>query len=160
MIALRQLSLLPEPDPREWTNDDWATPWEIVRGLEAEFGAFDLDPCCTESTAKAPKFYTKAQDGLGLPWTGRVFCNPPYSEKGLWLRKAYESSLAGAFVVCLVPARTDAAWFHDWILGKAEIRFQRRRVIFRGSDGMEHKTKRPIDGTIFAIYGRTEHKGK
>jgi site-specific DNA-methyltransferase (adenine-specific) len=37
-----------------------------------------------------------------------VFCNPPYGrEIGRWVEKAYESSLAGALVVCLLPARTD-----------------------------------------------------
>lgn len=136
--------------PADWTNDDWATPWPLVRQLEAEFGPFELDPCAIAETAKAPRFYTKAQDGLSLPWTGRVFCNPPYSNKAPWLQKAYESSQAGALVVCLVPARTDAAWFHDWILGKAEIRFMRRRVVFEGPDG--RPVKRPKDGTILAVY--------
>lgn len=151
-MAERQLSILPEPDSTEWTNDDWATPWEVIRSLEAEFGPFELDPCATAESAKAPRFYTKAQDGLLQPWDAtRIFCNPPYSDKAPWLQRAYEASLAGSLVVCLVPARTDAAWFHNWILNKAEIRFQRRRIVFRGIGGID-KTKRPVDGTIFAIY--------
>jgi site-specific DNA-methyltransferase (adenine-specific) len=30
----------------------------------------------------------------------------------------------------LIPARTDAGWFHDYIYGKAEIRFVRGRLRF------------------------------
>jgi site-specific DNA-methyltransferase (adenine-specific) len=31
-----------------------------------------------------------------------------------WMRKAYEASLGGALVVCLVPARVDTGWWNDW----------------------------------------------
>lgn len=56
--------------------------------------------------------------------------NPPYGrEIGKWVRKAYES---GALVVCLLPARTDTSYFHDYILGKAAIRFIRGRLRFEG----------------------------
>lgn len=55
---------------------------------------------------------------------GRVFCNPPYGRAlGAWVRKAYEEAQAGTTVVLLIPARTDTAYFHDYIYGKAEIRF-------------------------------------
>lgn len=33
----------------------------------------------------------------------------------------------------LLPARTDTAWFHDYVYGKAEIRFIRGRIKFGGS---------------------------
>lgn len=145
---------------RSWSNDDWATPWLVVRDLEREFGPFDLDPCCYPETAKAPRYFTRGEDGLAQQWTGRVFCNPPYTNKAAWLRKAFESvqSRGGAdLVVALVPARTDAAWFHDWILGKAEVRFMRRRVVFEAPDGSGER-KRPYDGTVLAIY-RAEDRG-
>lgn len=57
--------------------------------------------------------------------------NPPYGrEIGLWMRKAYEESLKGCIVVCLVPSRTDTAWWHDYVQGKAEVRFVRGRLKF------------------------------
>lgn len=56
--------------------------------------------------------------------------NPPYGrEIGRWMRKAWESAQQGALVVCLVPARTDTAWWHDYA-AKGEIRFLRGRVKF------------------------------
>lgn len=62
---------------------------------------------------------------------GALWMNPPYGrEIGKWVKKASESK---ATVVCLLPARTDTRWFHDYIYGKAEIRFVRGRLKFGGS---------------------------
>jgi len=156
---MAQELLFPHEGPDAWTNDEWATPWEVVRALELEFGPFELDPCCTAETAKAPRFFTKRDNGLTRRWAPlRTFCNPPYSQKGPWLQKAYEESQQGALVVVLVPARTDAAWFHDWILGKAELRFHRTRVHFLAI-GREKAPTRPMDGTMFAIYRPGDHRG-
>ena len=60
--------------------------------------------------------------------------NPPYGrEIGHWMRKAWESAKAGAKVVCLVPARTDTAWWHTYAL-QGEIRFLRGRLKFGHAD--------------------------
>jgi len=54
-----------EVRPLDWSPDNWATPWPVVRNLEAKYGKFDLDPCAERHTAKAPRFYTRGDDGLG-----------------------------------------------------------------------------------------------
>jgi site-specific DNA-methyltransferase (adenine-specific) len=115
-------------------SEEWETPIEFFRDLDDEFN-FTLDVCATADNAKCSKFFTKAQDGLKQDWTGEtVWCNPPYGRKiGAWCRKCYEHSTEGGVAVMLVHARTDTAWFHDWILGKAEIRFIRGRLRFGGS---------------------------
>jgi phage N-6-adenine-methyltransferase len=111
-------------------SNEWATPRELFDKLNSEF-SFTLDPCATAENAKCPKFFTKEQDGLKQEWGGeRVFMNPPYGrEIGKWVKKAYESN---TLAVCLLPARTDTSYFHDYILGKAEIRFIRGRLRFEG----------------------------
>ena len=38
-------------------------------------------------------------------------------------------------IVLLIPARTDTAYFHEYILGKAELRFLRGRIRFCHEDG-------------------------
>jgi len=48
------------------------------------------------------------------------------------MRKAYEASQNGATVVCLVPARTDTAWWHDYAM-KGQIRLLRGRLKFGGA---------------------------
>jgi phage N-6-adenine-methyltransferase len=110
-------------------TDEWATPQRLFDRLDVEFG-FDLDVCATFRNAKCRRFYDR--DGLAQPWVGVCWCNPPYGrEIRKWVRKANESAKASATVVCLVPARTDAGWWHDYC-AKAEVRFLRGRLRFSG----------------------------
>lgn len=109
---------------------EWATPQSFFEALNKEF-SFTLDPCSTHENAKCQKHYTKEDDGLSKNWGGEVvFCNPPYGrELPKWVKKCYEES-QNADVVMLIPARTDTRWFHDYIYGKAEIRFIKGRLKF------------------------------
>ena len=111
---------------------EWETPQDVFDKLNAEFH-FTLDPCSTDQNAKCAKHYTKEQGGLAQDWTGEnVFCNPPYGrEMQKWIKKC--SELQCGVAVMLIPARTDTAAFHDYIYGKAEIRFIRGRLKFGGS---------------------------
>lgn len=114
-------------------TDLWATPQAFFDKLNEEFH-FNLDVCATNENAKCLTYYTKSDDGLSKTWRGVCWCNPPYGrEIGKWVRKAYISAKEGATVVMLVPARTDTAWFHDYIYHKAEIRFVRGRLKFGDS---------------------------
>jgi phage N-6-adenine-methyltransferase len=110
------------------TSAEWETPDDLFRELDAEFH-FNLDPAATEENARCTIFFTKEMDGLSLPWAGfTVFCNPPYGrELPKWVKKAAGEK---TLVVMLIPARTDTRYFHDYILGKAEIRFLRGRLHF------------------------------
>ena len=64
-----------------------------------------------------------------------AWCNPPYGrELPKWIEKcAKEAERNGATVVMLIPARTDTKAFHDHIYGKAEIRFLKGRLKFKGA---------------------------
>ncbi len=109
----------------------WGTPPEVFNPLQAEFD-FTLDPCATPETAKCTTFFTEAQNGLAQDWTGhRVFMNPPYGrEIYAWTRKAREEAAKGALVVGLLPASCDLKWWHDDVVGHAEVRYIRGRVRF------------------------------
>ncbi len=110
-------------------TDMWATPQEFFAKLNAVH-AFTLDACATVENAKCERYYTPEQDGLKQEWNGVVWMNPPYGrEISKWMEKAYESSLKGAKVVCLVPARTDTAWWHDYAV-RGQIEFLRGRLKF------------------------------
>ena len=112
---------------------DWPTPQALFDDLDLEFG-FTLDPCASHENAKCPQYYTAEQDGLAQDWRSeRVFCNPPYGrEIAKWVKKCAEHK---GLAVMLIPARTDTAWFHDYIYRKpnVEIRFLRGRVKFEGA---------------------------
>ena len=115
-------------------TNEWGTPQTLFDELDREFH-FTLDPCSTHENAKCRKHYTQEDDGLSQDWTGEVvFCNPPYGrEIPKWVEKAATSQ---ATTVMLIPARTDTRYFHDWIYGKAEIRFLRGRVRFEREPGV------------------------
>ena len=114
-------------------TDLWETPQDLFDKLNNEFH-FTLDVCATPENAKCDSFYTKEQDGLSHPWKGAVWCNPPYGKQiGSWVRRGFFASQSGNTVVMLLPARTDTRWFHEYIYGKAEIRFIRGRLKFGGS---------------------------
>ena len=114
-----------------YQSDDhtWETPRELFRCLDAEFH-FTLDVCALPETAKCARYFTPTDDGLAQPWGGVCWMNPPYGRAiGAWMRKAYEESQRGCTVVCLVPARTDTEWWHQYAM-RGEIRYLRGRVRF------------------------------
>lgn len=121
-------------------TDLWSTPQDFFDKLNEEF-SFDVDVCATKENAKCKKFFTKEDDGLDKSWHlyNSVWCNPPYGrEIGNWVEKAYylhKNRVTGItpVIVMLLPARTDTRWFHDYIYGKAEIRFIKGRLKFGGS---------------------------
>lgn len=114
-------------------TDLWETPQELFDELNYEFH-FTLDVCALPENAKCSVYYTPQQNGLSKPWNGVIWCNPPYGKGvGEWVRKALSASVGGATVVMLLPARTDTRWFHEYIYGKAEIRFIKGRLKFGGS---------------------------
>jgi len=111
-------------------SNEWATPPDVFQILDKEF-RFTLDPCATPQNAKCLRYFTAADNGLAQPWApSRVFMNPPYGrEIAAWMKKALDESKRGALVVCLVPARTDTAWWHDYA-ANGTIRFLRGRLRF------------------------------
>ena len=113
-------------------TDLWATPKDFFDKLNAEFN-FDLDVCANDENAKCAKYFTAETDGLAQEWKGSCWMNPPYGrEIGKWMRKAYESARGGVTVVCLVPARTDTRWWHDYAI-RGEVRFIKGRLKFGAS---------------------------
>lgn len=111
---------------------EWATPQDLFDALNREHGPFLLDPAATHENRKAPFYFTAEDDGLRQIWRGRVFLNPPYGRGiGAWVRKAWESAQDGAYVVCLLPARTDTAWWWDYC-AKGDVEFLKGRVRFGG----------------------------
>lgn len=133
-------------------SNEWATPQKLFDELNEEFN-FTLDPCARDENAKCNKHFTIEDDGLSKDWSKDVvFMNPPYGrEIKKWIKKAYEESLNGATVVCLIPARTDTTYWHDFIFDKADdIRFLRGRLKFGNS-----KNSAPFPSAIVLYRGVT-----
>lgn len=79
--------------------------------------------------------FTPLVDGLKQDWSKDIcWMNPPYGRQiGSWIKKAFEESLRGATVVCLVPSRTDTRWWWDYCM-KGEIQYVKGRLKFRGKN--------------------------
>lgn len=133
-------------------TDEWATPQEFFNNLDDEF-SFTVDVCATEENAKCCKYYTRQDDGLAQDWSGEVvWCNPPYGrEMPNWIKKCAEHAEAGGggVAVMLIPARTDTKAFHEYIYGKAEIRFVRGRLKFGNA-----KNTAPFPSMVVIFDGR------
>lgn len=116
-------------------KDDWCTPKDLFKRLDKEYH-FTLDPCSTHENALCEKHYTKDENGLSQDWSGEVvFMNPPYgTDTGKWIKKGYEESLRGATVMCLIPARPDSRYWHEYVFPYAsKILFLKGRLHFSES---------------------------
>lgn len=133
----------------------WLTPPHILRAL----GTFDLDPCAAPaprpwSTASMHYDITQGQDGLVLPWKGRVWGNFPYDRRALprWLERLVDHGIGTA----LLFARTDTgSWFRS-VWGKAEgALFLRGRLHFHLPTGElgDHRGGAP---PVLVAYGEED----
>jgi site-specific DNA-methyltransferase (adenine-specific) len=125
----------------QWLFDKYHARWR-----------FTLDVCATKRNAKCPVYFSRRDNGLAQPWRGVCWMNPPYGDEiGDWVRKATEEVAArrAIAVVALLPARTDTAWWHDWVKPFARVRFLRGRLRFGGA-----KKDAPFPSVI-AIYPRS-----
>lgn len=131
-------------------NDEWLTPPEIIKSL----GKFDLDPCSPVNRPwpTANKHYTINDNGLVLPWHGRVWLNPPYGRSiGNWLEKI---SIHGNGIV-LTYARLDTKAFFDYVYPFAASIFAfKGRIQFYNVNGERDKNGWSSAPSILIAYGK------
>ncbi len=138
-------------------SDEWETPPSLFSKLDEEFH-FTIDVCANSQNRKCDCFYSKEEDGLKQIWKGVCWMNPPYGRViGQWVEKAYRSTLETASaVVCLLPARTDMAWWHDYVIPhSAEIRFLRGRIRFSNA-----KAGAPFPSAIVVFKSQKNTQGE
>lgn len=124
---------------------NWRTPALLFDPLHAEF-AFDLDGAADDGNALLPEASTPTHP---RDWAGRrVFCNPPWSN----IKPFVELAATAEVAVLLVPARTNARWFHRALELGASVRF------FVGKPKFEHpqngpKYNSPVDCLYLVFHG-------
>jgi len=106
-------------------SDNWRTPENIYKDLDREFH-FDFDPC------PYPK---PSWDGLKIDWGNSNFVNPPYSETGLWVKKAIKEYKKNKSVVMLLRLDASTIWFRS-LIPIAEIRLFDDRLHFVNENGI------------------------
>ncbi len=145
--------------------DDRGTTVEFFATMVDRFGPFDLDAAAAPHNAKCERYYTIANNGLERPWDAkRVWCNPPYSNIGAWVSKAWDEWPGCEAIVMLLPAnRTEQRWWqelvepfrdrHEWHPLHVEflpgrMRFDRPGVV------IGPKGDRPPFGCCLLIWGQ------
>ena len=136
-------------------KDEWLTPPSIIKAL----GEFDLDPCAPAEERRpwdmAKRHYSVEHNGLAQPWSGRVWCNPPYGlEAARWLERLAEHGNG----IALIFARTETAMFFDHVWDKADaLLFLRGRLHFHHVDGTRAAANAGAPSVLVA-YGQDNAK--
>jgi phage N-6-adenine-methyltransferase len=132
-------------------SNEWETPQWLFDELNKEFGPLELDVCATKENSKCPDYFDINENGLLHNWGGtKCWMNPPYGrEIGKWVKKAYKESQNDCLICCLLPARTDTKWFHEYCL-KGKIKFLKGRLKFSDSENSA-----PFPSMIVVFNGST-----
>lgn len=103
-------------------SDSWTTPGWVFQLFDWTF-KFTCDVASSDENCLVEQHFTESDDALSLPWSGRCFCNPPYSQLGKFISKAAsEVNLGHAeLVVLLIPSRTDTKAWHEHIFNQANV---------------------------------------
>lgn len=151
---------------RDNVDDRETLPEEFER-LDDEYGPFTLDVAAAPHNTKCERFYTREQDALTMAWRGVVWCNPPYSDIGEWVQKAWQEwGMVGhdtppERIVMLLPAnRTEQRWWQTWVepyrdRPDFDVRFLPGRMRFiRPAAVIGPKGDRPPFGNCLLIWTR------
>lgn len=133
---------------------EWYTPPDVVHAARVALGGIDLDPAsCPEAQAivGADRYYGRTPtfiDGLTQPWEGRVFNNPPGTERdasgkvlrgtgpGAWWRKllgeldAGRTSAAIWVAYSIEQVQQTQGWGGGMLQRAVAVCFPSRRIRF------------------------------
>jgi len=136
------------------SKQDYATPREFIRAVEAKFGKLMFDLAASpENTIVGgdENYFDEARDSLKQDWTkleGNVWLNPPFAEVTPWAKKCFESYRrpGNPWIFFLVPAAVGSNWFAEYVFPHSRVHFLRPRLSFDG------KNPYPKD-LMLAVYG-------
>ena len=100
------------------TTTEWYTPPWLIELAKEVLGAFELDPASApmpQTWIQASRFYTKEENGLSLPWHGRVWLNPPFDNSAIWARVLINEYLAGNVhsAILLINSNLGYKWYEE-----------------------------------------------
>jgi site-specific DNA-methyltransferase (adenine-specific) len=133
----------------------WETPQSLFDALYREFH-FTIDVAANTENHKCVRYFTVETDALRQNWSHDVFwLNPPYGRGQnvyAWVKKVYESAVAGGVGACLLPASTDTKWFHEFCMKASEIRFVSDRLWF----SLDGRAQRANHASIVVVFRQND----
>lgn len=150
-----------ETEQPENPRRQWSTPQILVEDIELRLGVkFELDVAASEKNAKAPEYYDVSANGLTQPWTGNVWCQPPYDEIKQWVWRALDLEGQYNMAAALLASRTDQAWFHDCLKYAQAVFFFDRRIPFVAPDATIKMSSNREPSILAVFNGAASKKAK
>ena len=128
-------------------SDEWFTPAYIFDALGC---TFDMDVASPPYVTHVPAREIVSSNSLDYPWRGFVWMNPPYGGRNSlypWLHKFVGHGNG----VALVPDRTSAPWFQEYVPHMDAVLFVRQKIKFERPDGSVGK--QPGTGSALMAMG-------
>ena len=132
-------------------NDEFETPDYIFEQLDRIFN-FQTDLACNENNSKCPSFFPNALSDAAI-WVGRCFCNPPFSKKVDFIKKADEQVREGLCSICvmILPLNCmDTKVWHEVIEGRYHYEILKGRIAF--IDPLTHMAKKGNNSGTVIVY--------
>lgn len=128
-------------------RQEWVTPREFIHAVESEFGAITVDVAASSKNKRCARYFSKKDNALNytIPWgTGDdiAWCNPGFSQLGVWMRRAYMESQKNTCALILVMAlcAPSTLWWNTWARRAREILVLSPRVPFIAPKGIKQST--------------------
>jgi hypothetical protein len=138
------------------SNNVWHTPKKYIDSARKVMGEIDLDPASdnvANDTIGAEKYFSDGEDGLSLPWFGRVWLNPPYgkltSEFVAKLNIHIEKGDISEAILLINSNTTDTKWFQP--LWGHLLCFTDHRINFYSPDNPNASGS--THGSVFVYFG-------
>lgn len=161
---VKQLTMFEAPTPEPEDNSEWYTPKEIIEAAREALGVIDLDPAScamAQRVVRAKTFYTRADNGLSLPWHGCVWLNPPY---GRGVIESFVAKLLSCLheryvprAICLTNNCTETQWWQELAAAAEAVCFPRGRVRFWGP---LERNNSPTQGQSIFLFAQPPQGGK
>ena len=133
-------------------NDEFETPDYIFKQLDNIFN-FQIDLACTLLNRKCDISFEDSLSGASF-WLGRCFCNPPFSKKAEFIRKAHAQVQGGWCPICvmILPLNSmDTKVWHEVIEGRYHYEILKGRIAFIDPETKQQK-KGNNSGTVIVYF--------
>ena len=123
------------------SKQDYVTPWEFIRAVEARWGPLAVDLAASDANARAPDYFTEADDTFTQDWDrlASMICwlNCEFGDIERYAAKCARHApafrAAGGRILLFTPASIGSEWFRNHVYGKALVLGVGPRVQFEGA---------------------------